>query len=87
MGGMILKYHSFLNFNVFTNFCTPQSLNFSKGVSSTDAKISVRTSQETYYVSATKTKWLMLFRERIGAYCEIHVRHMYYTLCGQNAEL
>jgi hypothetical protein len=33
-----------------------------------------------YYVSATKTNRLMLFRERVAVYCENH------TLYGQNAE-
>jgi hypothetical protein len=46
---------------------------------------SVRTSQETYYISATKTNRLMLFRERIPVYCEKHTK---YTdiIFGQNAE-
>jgi hypothetical protein len=35
--------------------------------------ISVRASQETHYVSATKPNRLMLFRERVGVYCENHV--------------
>jgi translation initiation factor IF-1 len=44
---------------------------------------SVRTSQETRYVSATKTSQLMLFREIIAVYCENHTEHIN-TLCGQN---
>jgi hypothetical protein len=36
---------------------------------------SVRTSQETYYVSATKPKWLMLFRETVALCCENHAEH------------
>jgi hypothetical protein len=40
----------------------------------------VRTSQETQYVSATEPNRLMLFRETVAVYCENH------TLCGQNAE-
>jgi hypothetical protein len=47
---------------------------------------SVRTSQETHYVSATKPNRLMLFRETVAVYCEIHVEHTN-TLCRQNAEL
>jgi hypothetical protein len=46
---------------------------------------SVRTSQETHYVSATKTNWLMLFRETVAVYCENHTEHTD-TLCGRNAE-
>jgi hypothetical protein len=42
---------------------------------------SVRTSQETHYVSATKPNRLMLFREIIAA-CYEDTN----TLCGQNAE-
>jgi hypothetical protein len=48
-------------------------------------KHSVRTSQETDYVSATKINLLMLFRERVPAYCENDVKHRD-TLWGQNAE-
>jgi hypothetical protein len=47
---------------------------------------SVRTSQETHYVSATKPNRLMLFRERVAVYCENHTKHTD-TLCGRNAEL
>jgi hypothetical protein len=46
---------------------------------------SVRTSQETHYVTATKPNQLMLFREIIAVYCENHTEHLN-TLCGQNAE-
>jgi hypothetical protein len=46
---------------------------------------SVRTSQETHYVSATKPNRLMLFRETVAVYCENHTEHTD-TLCGQNAE-
>jgi hypothetical protein len=46
---------------------------------------SVRTSQETQSVSATKPSRLMLFRERVAVYCENHTEHTD-TLCGQNAE-
>jgi hypothetical protein len=49
-------------------------------------KNSVRTSQETHYVSATKTNRLMLFRETVAVYCENHAEHIN-TFCGQNAVL
>jgi hypothetical protein len=45
---------------------------------------SVRTSQETHHVSATKPNRLMLFRETVAVYCENHTEHTD-TLCGQNA--
>jgi hypothetical protein len=48
-------------------------------------KNSVRTSQETHYVSATKPNQLMLSREELAVYCENHMEHNN-TLCGQNAE-
>jgi hypothetical protein len=48
-------------------------------------KNSVRTSQETRYVSATETNRLILFRETVAVYCENHTEHTN-TLCGQNAE-
>jgi hypothetical protein len=48
--------------------------------------ISVRTSQETHYVSATKPNRLMLFRETVAVYCENHTEHVD-TLCGQNARV
>jgi hypothetical protein len=35
----------------------------------------VRTSQETHYVTATKTNRLMLFRETVTVYCENHTEH------------
>jgi translation initiation factor IF-1 len=35
----------------------------------------VRTSQETYYVSATETNRLMLFGETIAVYCENHTEY------------
>jgi hypothetical protein len=44
---------------------------------------SVRASQETHYVSATKPNRLILFREIIAVYCENHMEHMN-ALCGQN---
>jgi hypothetical protein len=45
---------------------------------------SVRASQETHYVSATKPNRLMLFREII-AVCENHTEHIN-RRCGQNTE-
>jgi hypothetical protein len=45
---------------------------------------SVRTSQETHYVSVTKPNRLFLFRETVAVYCENHTEHKD-TLCGQNA--
>jgi hypothetical protein len=48
-------------------------------------KNQVRTSQEAYYVTATKTNRLMLFREIIVLYCENHMRHTN-TLCGQDVD-
>jgi thioredoxin-related protein len=35
----------------------------------------VRTSQETHYVSATETNRLMLFWETVAVYCENHTEH------------
>jgi hypothetical protein len=49
-------------------------------------KNSVRTSQETHYVSVTEPNKLMLFRETVAVYCENHTEHIN-TLCGQNAVL
>jgi hypothetical protein len=42
--------------------------------------ISVRTSQETHYVSAKKPNRLMLLQEIIAAYCENHVTYKYTVL-------
>jgi hypothetical protein len=36
---------------------------------------SVRTSQETHYVSDTKLNRLMLVRETVAVYCENHTEH------------
>jgi hypothetical protein len=46
---------------------------------------SVRTSQETHYVSATKPNRLMLFRKTVAVYCEKHTGHIN-TLCEKNPE-
>jgi hypothetical protein len=45
----------------------------------------VRTSQETHYVSATKPNRLMLFRETVAVYCENRTEHTN-TLCGQKTQ-
>jgi hypothetical protein len=45
---------------------------------------SIRTSQETHYVSATETNRLLLYGETVTVYCENHTEHTD-TLCGQNA--
>jgi hypothetical protein len=47
-------------------------------------KDSVRTSQETHYVSTTKPNRLMLFKKTVAVYFEYHTEHTD-TLCGQNA--
>jgi 3-dehydroquinate dehydratase len=36
----------------------------------------VRTSQETHYLSAIETSRLMLFRGKIAVYCEIQMEHI-----------
>jgi hypothetical protein len=43
----------------------------------------VRTSQETHYVSATESNRLMLFGETVAVCCENHTEHTG-TLCGHN---
>jgi hypothetical protein len=45
----------------------------------------VRTSQETHYVSATETNRLMLFKETVAVYCDNHTEDTD-TLCGQNVK-
>jgi hypothetical protein len=40
-------------------------------------KNSVRTSQETHYVSVAKRSRLMLFRETVAVYCVNHTEHKY----------
>jgi hypothetical protein len=49
------------------------------------AEYSVRTSQETHYVSATKLNRLMLFRETVAVSCENYKEHTN-TLCGQKTQ-
>jgi hypothetical protein len=44
----------------------------------------VRTSQETHYVSTIEPNRLMLFGEAVAVYCENHTEHTD-TVCGQNA--
>jgi hypothetical protein len=48
-------------------------------------KISVRTSQETHYISITKSNRLLLFRETIAVYCDNDTEHTD-TFRGQNEE-
>jgi hypothetical protein len=57
---------------------------FKDYISSKQYKNSVRTSQETHDVTATKPNRVMLFRERVAVYWENHTEHTD-TLCGQNA--
>jgi hypothetical protein len=45
----------------------------------------VRTSQETHYVSATKPNRLILLKETVAVYCENHTEHTN-TLCGQKTQ-
>jgi hypothetical protein len=49
-------------------------------------KNSVRTSQETDYISDTETNLLMLFMETVAVYCENYTEDTN-TLCGQMAEI
>jgi hypothetical protein len=46
----------------------------------------IPTSEETHYISATKSNRLMLFAETVAVYCENHTEHTD-ALCGQNAEV
>jgi hypothetical protein len=47
-------------------------------------KTSVRTSQETRYISGEKSKWLIFFSETIGN----HTKHKNTgKICGENSEL
>jgi hypothetical protein len=46
----------------------------------------VRTSQETHYISATEPNRLMLFGETVAVYWEPFGTHSY-SPCGQNAEV
>jgi hypothetical protein len=47
---------------------------------------SVRTSQKTHYVTATKTNRLMLFREKIAVYCEKVTEHIN-TFCKEECRV
>jgi hypothetical protein len=48
---------------------------------------SVRTSQETHDVSATRPNRLVLFRETVAVYCENHMEHAnMYNLYGENKD-
>jgi hypothetical protein len=73
----------FMSFNLFLNnfFFNPLKPEFLLS----NIYNSVRTSQETYYVSATEASLLMLFREISDVYCENHMKHTN-TLRGQNAK-
>jgi hypothetical protein len=55
------------------DLCVPWKI--SNGIFEIIYKNSVRTSQETHYVSTTKPKRLMLFRETVAVYCENHTKH------------
>jgi hypothetical protein len=48
-------------------------------------KASVPTSQRTPSVYITNTSQLMLYREIIAVFSEIHTKHIN-TMCGQNEE-
>jgi len=48
-------------------------------------KDSARTAQETLSVSVTKTGQLILYREIIAVYSEIHKKHVN-IMCGKNVE-
>jgi hypothetical protein len=67
-------------FVIFTCWHSTQS-----SVKSSVLVCSVRTSQETHYVSATKPNRLMLFEETVAVYCENHAERTD-ALCRQNAE-
>jgi hypothetical protein len=43
----------------------------------TERTDTVRTSQETHYISATETNRLVLFGETVAVYCENHTEHRY----------
>jgi hypothetical protein len=51
-----------------------------------NTKNSVRTSQQTHYVSVTKANWLMPFKEIIALYCKNHIKRRK-TPSEQNAGL
>jgi hypothetical protein len=48
---------------------------------------SVRTSQETHHVSATKPNQLTLFREISAVYCENHMEHTIHYVGGMHTFL
>jgi hypothetical protein len=48
-------------------------------------KDSIRTSQETYYVSSTKPNRLMRFRETVAVCCESHTEHTRYTVWSKRS--
>jgi hypothetical protein len=51
----------------------------------TEHTYTVRTSQETRHISATKPNRLMLFGETVAVYCENHTEQTN-ALSGQNVE-
>jgi hypothetical protein len=63
---------------VIKNLLTTASCKFVANINN-----SVRTSQETDYVTATKPNRLMRYRETVVVYCENHTEHTN-TLYGQN---
>jgi len=76
------------------HFCTPLSRGFlcqprpfrSQAVYWSTFKDQFRTAQKTLSDSVIKTSQLMLFREIIAVFSQIHTKHIN-TLCGQNVEL
>jgi hypothetical protein len=52
----------------------------------TDHTDTVRTSQETHYVSTTEPNRLMLFGETVAVYCKNHTEHTH-VLSVQNTQL
>jgi hypothetical protein len=61
----------------------------------TERTDTVRTSQETHYISATEPNRLMLFGETVAVYCENHPEHKYilwtkckffFKACGTNSD-
>jgi hypothetical protein len=56
-------------------YSNPPPHGVSRNSASQCLNTSVRTSQETYYISATETNRLMLFGETVSVYCENHMLH------------
>jgi hypothetical protein len=70
----------FIHISAYSYWSTFQRLDFSYTI----YKNSVRTSQETHYISVTKINWSILFRRTIALCCENHEKHIH-TLRGQYA--